>query len=131
MTEELSQEEVGQIVGNIVPRVDISEDEFQTQVIDSAHLHGWKVAHFRKARTKDGWITAVSADGKGWNDLFCVRPSTGHVFAAELKSARGKRTPEQIAWASWMEAVGIAAYVWKPSDWDEINSVLKEGPEKL
>jgi hypothetical protein len=105
------------------------EDSFQSAVIDMAHLYGWKVAHFRKARTATGWITPVAADGKGFPDLFCVRDTTKHRLAAELKAGRNTVTVEQDEWLRVLELSGIPAYTWTPNDWVEIERVLKEGPE--
>jgi hypothetical protein len=45
------------------------EQSFQSVVIEVARLTGWRVAHFRAARTAHGWRTPVTADGAGWPDL--------------------------------------------------------------
>ena len=55
---------------------------------------------------------------------------TGQVelFAAELKRGYDSELrPEQ---SEWIEAFRqhIPAYEWRPEDWDEIKSVLKDGP---
>ncbi len=107
-----------------------AEAAFQRTVIEMAQVYGWKVAHFRPARTKDGgWITPVAADGKGFPDLFCVRRSTRQRFAAELKVPPNTVTTEQDEWLTALEACGIPAYTWTPLDWEEIERVLKDGPE--
>lgn len=100
------------------------EESFQTAVIDLAHLHGWHVAHFRKARTKKGWITAVGADGKGWPDLFLCHPKRQIVIARELKVPPNKLTKEQEEWIDVLNACGIWAKVWTPADWPEIEATL-------
>lgn len=106
------------------------ESAFQKTVIEMAQLHGWKVAHFRPARTKDGgWLTPVAANGKGFPDLMCIRQRTRQRFAAECKIPPNKPTPEQDEWLDAMEICGIPAYVWTPGDWIEIERVLKDGPE--
>ncbi len=56
------------------------EADFQAQVIDLLHLHGWVVAHFRPARTAKGWITPVAADGAGFLDLLAVHARPGRVL---------------------------------------------------
>ncbi len=100
----------------------ISEAEFQTQVMQFAKLHGWRVAHFRPGLTKDGrWRTAVSGDGKGFLDLVLVRE---RVIFAELKTERGQLTPEQLAWAAVLEMAGQTVCVWRPSDWAGIEQTL-------
>lgn len=106
----------------------MNESQFQTMVITAAQAYGWRVAHFRKARTAKGWTTAVAANGKGFPDLFCVRRKTGHRFAAELKIPPNKVTPDQNEWLDALEMSGIPAFVWTPADWTEIESVLKDGP---
>jgi hypothetical protein len=50
-----------------------SEASFLEQIIDLAHLFGWRVAHFRAARTFSGWRTPVQGDGKGFPDLVLCR----------------------------------------------------------
>ena len=104
------------------------EANFQRAVIDMAHLYGWRVAHFRRARKANGWSTPVAADGKGFPDLFCVRPQTGHRLAAELKVPPNKVSVEQNDWLDALELSGIPAFVWTPAEWVEIESVLKDGP---
>ena len=107
----------------------ITEEEFTNQVLEMARLRGWRSAHFRPARTKTGWKTAVAGDGKGFPDLFLVRRKTGHKLVAELKVPPNKCSPEQEEWLADFEAVGIPAYTWTPADFDEIERVLEHGPE--
>ncbi len=108
-------------------KVRVSEKVFQRQVIQLARLRGWLCCHFRPARTlSGGWRTAVSGDGAGWPELICVRGA--EIFAAELKSATGKLSAEQIRWLEALEAAGVDTYVWRPTaaDWREIEAILKE-----
>jgi VRR-NUC domain len=98
------------------------ERDFQTAVVDAARLGGWRVAHFRAARTRHGWRTPVAADGAGFPDLVLVRGA--QLVAAELKSARGKVTREQAEWLDALDGAGVAVYVWRPADWDEVVEVL-------
>lgn len=97
----------------------ISEADWQAQVIDLARIHGWIVAHFRPARTVDGWRTPVSADGKGFPDLVLARRP--RVIFAELKSETGKVTAEQMLWLKELPN----ACVWRPSDLDLVAEVLR------
>lgn len=108
----------------------ISEKEFMGQVIDLAHLRGWIIAHFRPSQTQSGrWVTAVQADGEGFPDLFMLRPDRRQSVAAELKVGRGRTSAEQERWLDAMDQCGIAAYVWRPEDWAEIERVLEHGPD--
>ena len=63
------------------------EDDWQRQVVDLARLRGWRVAHFRPARTERGWRTPVEADGAGFPDLLLVRGA--QLLAVELKTDAG------------------------------------------
>lgn len=104
-----------------------SEASFTRAVLAYAHLHGWRCAHFRPARTERGWRTAVSGDGVGFPDLIMVHPGRGRVVAAELKVGANKPTPSQRDWLSAFGAAGVSAYLWTPADWASIESVLSGG----
>jgi VRR-NUC domain len=100
----------------------VTEAEFTAQVIAFARLHGWRVAHFRAARTAQGWRTAVQGDGAGFPDLVLVKGT--RMIVAELKAGRGKTTPEQDAWLTAFAAAGVSTFVWRPGDWRDIERVL-------
>lgn len=102
-------------------RLRITEDQWQATVVETAQLHGWAVAHFRPARTEQGWRTPVAADGKGWPDLVLVRD---RVLFAELKSPRGRLTTDQRAWIERLTAAGQETYVWRPDDWPHVQHAL-------
>ena len=102
------------------------EEEFQNQIIELAHLFGWRVAHFRAAQTAKGWRTAVSADGKGFPDLVLVK--AGRLIFAEIKTddPRSKTSEDQDAWLEALRTVaGVLVVVWRPSDWDAIEPTLR------
>ena len=110
----------------------MSEADWQAKVIDAAHLHGWRVAHFRPAKTqrKDGSVfhqTPVGADGKGWPDLVLVHPNRGVVFA-ELKAEREGLKPEQVVWRDRLLEAGADWFMWKPSDWPAVQITLTRPP---
>lgn len=88
----------------------MTEAELQAAVIDLAHCYGWKVAHFRPARTENGWRTPVGADGKGFPDLVIAKQD--HLIIAELKSERGRLTASQQSWIDALDAT-----IWTPADW--------------
>lgn len=106
-----------------------TEAQFQKTVIEYAQARGWKVAHFRKARTKKGWRTAVAANGKGFPDLLMVHPENRWTIAAELKVPPNELSEEQEDWISWLERGRTPAYWWYPKDWEEIEGVLTYGPD--
>lgn len=100
-----------------------TEAEFQQKVIDLLHLHGFRVAHFRPAMTKDGrYITAVAADGAGFTDLVAV--GHGHCWFIELKTATGRLSNAQSEWATALLDCGMEYYLWRPSDWGNIVKVV-------
>ncbi|HXN62318.1 MAG TPA: hypothetical protein VN886_17875 [Acidimicrobiales bacterium] len=102
----------------------MTEVELQDLVIELAHLFGWRVAHFRPARTVDGWRTAVAADGADWPDLTLVRD---RIVFAELKSSRGKLHFQQRVWRDALTGAGAEHYLWSPADWDsgKVECVLR------
>jgi len=108
----------------------LSEKDFLGQVIDLAHIFGWRVAHFRPAKTERGWRTAVQADGAGFPDLVMTRKDKGMCYFIELKSSEGKLSPEQEEWVYELQVVaenslGVCYFCWKPGDFDEIKEALR------
>jgi len=89
----------------------MTEPQFQTGIIELARLLGYRVAHFRPAKTAHGWRTAVAADGKGYPDLTMAKP--GRLIFAECKSAARRLTEEQRAWTAVLGAAGAEVYVWQ------------------
>lgn len=101
-----------------------TEAQFQSAVIDYAHLRQWRAAHFRPAMIRTGrWVTPVQADGAGFPDLILVR---GHrLVAAELKVGRNRATTAQLDWLGALGHVeGVEAHVWHPQDWELIERTL-------
>ena len=105
----------------------MTESEFQGAVIDLAHLSGWRVAHFRAARTAHGWRTPTSADAAGFPDLVLVHAERRQVLYRELKSERGRLTFEQAEWRRTLTAAGQDWALWRPSDWSSIVARLSFG----
>lgn len=99
----------------------MTEEQFLQQILQLARLLGWHTAHFRAAKTSRGWRTAVSGDGKGFPDLVLTRDRT---IYAELKAARGKLSPEQEEWRDRLLLAGCEWYLWQPSQFEEIASIL-------
>ena len=102
----------------------ISEDVFLSIVLRAAKLNGWKVAHFRPAKTSKGWRTPVQGDGKGFPDLVLARK--GSVIFAELKSEKGELTHEQKEWHEVLSYGDNEAYIWRPRDWNFIIHRLEK-----
>jgi VRR-NUC domain len=101
----------------------VDEQSFQAAVVDVGRLAGWRVAHFRPARTAKGWRTPVTADGAGWPDLVCARPP--RLLFVELKAEVGTLRPQQTEWLDVLRLLpACETYVWRPSDWDALVEVL-------
>jgi hypothetical protein len=97
--------------------------QFEAAVIELAQVYQWRVAHFRPAKTEKGWRTPVSADGKGFPDLLLLRAD--RQLVVELKTGRGKLTPEQVDWIEAFAAAGVETRLWRPEDWPEIDATLR------
>ena len=118
----------------------LTEEQFQQQVIDLAHLCGWKVAHFRSIRIqrKDGsvyYATPVQADGARFPDLIMGKEGRRNI-AAEVKIQTGRvakgKFDKKGRWVmgqdEWLELLGQGgadSYLWRPSDFDTIVEVLR------
>lgn len=96
----------------------LSEAEFTKLVIDRARATGWKVSHFRPAKTTKGWRTPVEGDA-GCPDLILAR--RGRVLLVELKKERGSVRPEQ---RQWLREAGEHGRLWYPADWKAICDEL-------
>ena len=104
-----------------------SEDDLLDKIVFYARLRHWLIHHDRPARTKDGWRTAIQGD-RGFPDLILGRDR--RLIVAELKDEDGKPTPGQEVWLAMFRDVSDAAphvkvYVWCPSDWPEIEEILR------
>lgn len=104
----------------------ISEAAFTAQLIELAQVLGWRVAHFRAAKTDKGWRTPVQGDGKGFPDLVLVNKKRKRLIIAELKSEDGRTDDEQDLWLeAFNEVRNVEVFVWRPSYIDEIEKILK------
>jgi hypothetical protein len=92
----------------------------ETAVVELARLYGWRVAHFRPARTAKGWRTPVEGHA-GFPDMVLARsgrPGSGpRVLFVELKSGRGRLGVEQKLWIETLAQVPcVEVVVWTPDD---------------
>ena len=113
-----------------------SEAELVAAIIVTAHDNGWLCAHFRPGQTVKGYRTPVQGDGKGFFDLvLCRHSESGEAVTilAEVKSAKGKLSPEQEAWRDAATSTGMAEIrgygarvrLWRPADWPAIQEELR------
>jgi hypothetical protein len=102
----------------------VTEDEWQQQLIELAHILGWKHMHVRRSIGKGRkWVTATNVIG--WPDLVMWSERQKRLIFAELKSESGKTSPEQDDVIASLRAAGQEVYVWRPSDLDEALRILK------
>ncbi len=84
-----------------------SEQEFQDQIVDIAHAHGWFVAHWR------GDLHRIAQyDAEGFPDLLMLRESRG-IIAAEIKGAKTPVAPAQFEWLETFRFAGAKAFLWR------------------
>lgn len=85
---------------------------------------GWRTAHFRPGLTQSGrWRTAVEGDGVGFPDLVLVKGN--RLIFAELKSAKGRLSPEQTEWHQALSKTPAENYIWRPIDLEHIQKILR------
>ncbi len=94
------------------PPPDCEEKELDRRVVDFAEANGWTTFHAYDCRRS----------AAGWPDRVFVRE---RVVYAELKSEKGRLTPEQVAWVARLLRAGAEVHVWKPADWAEIVRMLQ------
>ena len=97
----------------------MTETAFADLVIELAQWNRWRVVHFRPARTKRGWTTAMTGD-RGFPDLVLAR--RGEVLHVELKKQDGRLGVGQ---AEWAEQIGETYRLWRPSDLERIREELR------
>lgn len=104
-----------------------SEKEFQDQVVGLARLCGWLVMHSRPAMDRRGrWSTPISGD-KGFPDLVLCGTGkrAGRLVLAELKAEAGRLSEAQEEWLGVLKETSAEVYLWRPTDWPEIQQVLE------
>ena len=113
----------------------VSEAQFQTRVIRLVRDLGYEIYHHTTTPTRCRQCGTKSTGGrivtsKGFPDLVIARTDPPRLIYAELKSAKGRIAPEQKEWQERLEANGQEFYIWRPSDWPEIERILEsKGPE--
>lgn len=91
-----------------------TEKEWGQTVRQYAHLMRWAWYH--------PWLSVRSAPG--WPDVALVRPP--RLVLVELKRELGKVSEHQEYWLGLLrQCPGVEVYVWRPSDWPEVEEVLR------
>lgn len=89
-------------VAPAVPLNDLSEREWQTQVVQLAKLMGWKRIYH----------------------TYLVMARERLIFV-ELKSMAGKLSASQQEWLDALHTAGAETHVWRPSDLEQVADVLR------
>ena len=97
----------------------MTEAQFTDTVVKLAQFNGWRAVHFRPARTKEGWRTAMIGD-RGFVDVVLARG--GVVLHVELKKQDGVMRPGQKEWG---DELGETYRLWRPSDLEHIKLELR------
>ena len=90
----------------------LTEAQWQSQVVALARQCGWTQYH-----TFDSRRSAA-----GFPDIVLVKPP--RILFWELKTERGKTTPDQEKWLGLLRACGLQAEVIRPSDREKVHRVL-------
>lgn len=91
-----------------------TEEEFQSAILYEADCAGWGLRyHPYDSRRSES----------GYPDLTMVHVDRGLLVMAELKTDRGRVSPEQRGWLTGLRMAGVHAPLWRPrmasaiSDW--------------
>jgi hypothetical protein len=96
------------------PLTHITEEEFQSTVNSMARAFGWRYYHTYDSRM----------DNPGFPDLVLTRD--GRIVFAELKIQKGRASEAQKGWLEALqENEQVEVYLWRPSDLDEIERILR------
>ena len=96
----------------------ISELKFQDTIFEYVALRGWRCYHVTNVKGRLRGPGAV-----GFPDLVLLRPP--RLIFAELKNEVRGITAEQFLWLEALQKTEAEVYLWRPSDWPEIEEILK------
>ncbi len=98
---------------------------------------GWRFTHSRPARIVDanqedgyGWRTPIQGM-PGFPDILAAKLEAQRIIFAELKGEKGKPTSWQIEWLDLLAYCHQEVYLWRPSDLEEIQSILEAHRDKV
>ena len=91
----------------------MTERAWLAQALRLAEVLGWRTYHT--------WSSKHSA--AGLPDVLAIRRP--RVVWLELKSQRGRATPEQLAWIVAREACGQEVYIVRPLDAERLARILR------
>jgi hypothetical protein len=82
----------------------MSEAQWQALIMQFAKLHGWWAMHPYDSRRTE----------RGWPDLVLIRPP--EFVLVELKTDKGRVSPEQRHVLDMLDGCGVEAWIWRPKD---------------
>lgn len=85
----------------------MSESQFQSAVIELAKLNGYRLIY----HTHDSRRSVA-----GFPDLVLVSEHRQRALFRELKTDKGRLSPEQFDWITSMQLAKLNAGVWRPAD---------------
>ena len=93
---------------------EIPEKAFMEQIREIAIVSGWMTYHTHNSQRSE----------PGWPDLALYKDR--RLVFIETKRQIGRVTPEQQTWIDALNTVdgAVQAYIFRPSDWDQIHEVL-------
>ena len=90
-----------------------TEKSFQSQVVRYAELMGWRYWHTLRSE----------GSPKGWPDLVLIRRP--RILFVEIKAQRTPVTRDQQACIDALRACDQEAWIFRPSDWEKIERLLR------
>jgi hypothetical protein len=104
-----------------------SEQEYQSLILEYAHRLGYRSHHqlvpFRRGRDGKPRAIVEPFTDKGFPDIVLVRG--GVTLYLEVKTERGRLSADQQAWGDALLMAGCDWRVVRPSDWCEVEALLK------
>ena len=85
----------------------MTESQFQSAVIELAKLNGYRLIY----HTHDSRRSVP-----GFPDLVLVSEHRQRALFRELRTTKGRLTPEQFDWIGSMQLAKLNAGVWRPED---------------
>ena len=95
---------------------DISEKEFQSEVIRVAKRCGWIVHHH---------LNSIGSEA-GWPDLCLLHTGRAKSLFVELKTNTGPIRHDQQVIGQAMVQTGLDWRIWRPAMWSEIVRTLEQ-----
>jgi hypothetical protein len=97
----------------------MSERDWQQAVVDCARWNGWWVHHHHDSRRSE----------PGWPDLALLRPP--EFMLVELKTDKGRVSPEQRHVLDMLDECGVEAWIWRPKDERDAFARLARKPASV